>query len=94
MRTVKTASGATAVQIVHSSRRGSGDIEYIGSGRDEAELAALKAGARQRMAAGQGELDLGLGMAAIGGPLPNTSSRSTRTRRNRRAGSVRTVTFQ
>ena len=39
VRTVKTASGATAVQIVHSSHRGSRDIEHIGSAHDEAELA-------------------------------------------------------
>ena len=48
-------------QIVHSSRRGSRDIEHIGSAHDEAELEALKAAARQRLAAGQGELDLGPG---------------------------------
>jgi hypothetical protein len=74
---VKTASGATAVQIVYSSRRGSRDIEHIGSAHDEAELETLKAAARQRMAAGQGELDLGLAAeeSASGGPLPITSSR-------------------
>jgi len=38
VRTVKTASGARAVQIVHSSRRGSRDIEHIGSAHDDAEL--------------------------------------------------------
>ena len=38
MRTVKTASGATAVQIVHSSRRGSRDIEHIGSARDDVQV--------------------------------------------------------
>jgi hypothetical protein len=32
VRTVKTALGATAVQIVHSTRRGSRRIEHIGSG--------------------------------------------------------------
>jgi hypothetical protein len=31
LQTVKTASGATAVQIVHSSQRGSRDIEHSGS---------------------------------------------------------------
>jgi hypothetical protein len=36
VRTVKTASGARAVQIVHSSRRGSRDIEHIGSAHDDA----------------------------------------------------------
>jgi hypothetical protein len=72
---VKTASGATAVQIVYSSRRGSRDIKHIGSARDDAELELLKAAARQRLAAGQGELDLGLDAAAAGGPLPITASR-------------------
>jgi hypothetical protein len=48
VRTVKTASGATAVQIVWSSRRGSRRIEHIGSAHDDAELEALKAAARQR----------------------------------------------
>lgn len=46
VRTVQTASGATAVQIVHSSRRGSRSIEHPGSARDEKELQALKAAAR------------------------------------------------
>lgn len=34
VRTVKTSSGATAVQIVHSNRRGSKDIEHLGSAPD------------------------------------------------------------
>jgi Transposase DDE domain len=79
VRTVKTASGARAVQIVYSSRRGARDIEHIGSAHDDAELEVLKAVARQRLAAGQGELDLGLAPAEPagrgGGPLPITSSR-------------------
>ena len=75
LRTVKTTSGATAVQIVHSSHRGSRDIEHIGSAHDEVELELLKTVARQRLAAGQGELDLGLDTAAPGGPLPVTSTR-------------------
>ena len=81
VRTVKTASGATAVQIVHSSRRGSRDIEHIGSAHDDGELELLKAVARQRLAAGQGEPDLGLERTEParrgkgGGPLPITSSR-------------------
>jgi hypothetical protein len=32
---VKTASGAVAVQIVWSSRRGSRSIEHLGSAHDE-----------------------------------------------------------
>ena len=74
MRTVKTTSGATAVQVVWSSRLGSREIEHLGSAHDEAELEALKAAAQQRIAAGQMELDLGLEPAG-GGPLPITSSK-------------------
>jgi len=62
VRTVKTSSGATAVQIVHSNRRGSRDIEHIGSAHSDAEVEILKIAARQRLAAGQGVLDLGLGV--------------------------------
>lgn len=40
VRTVNAASGATAVQIVYSSRRGSRDIEHIGSAHDDAEQEA------------------------------------------------------
>ncbi len=65
VRTVKTASGATAVQVVYSSRRGSRDIEHVGSAHDDAELEALKAAARALIAGGQGELGLGL---AVPGP--------------------------
>ena len=36
--TMKTASGATAVQVVCSSRRGSRDIGRIGLAHDDAEL--------------------------------------------------------
>jgi Transposase DDE domain len=75
VRTVKTASGATAVQIVYSWHRGSRQIEHIGSAHDAAGLELLKAAARQRLAAGQGELDLGLDVGAAGGPLPITASR-------------------
>jgi Transposase DDE domain len=75
VRTVKTASGATAVQIVYSYHRGSRQIEHLGSAHTAAEVELLKAAARQKLAAGQGELDLGLGAGARGGPLPITSSR-------------------
>jgi hypothetical protein len=53
VRTVKTASGASAVQIVWSSRKGSRQIEHLGSAHDDAQLEALKAAAAQRLAAGQ-----------------------------------------
>jgi hypothetical protein len=76
VRTVKTASGARAVQIVHSSRKGSRDIEHIGSAHDDVELELLKTVSRQRLAAGQSELDLGLDAPPeTGGPLPITASR-------------------
>ena len=81
VRTVKTASGATAVQIVWSSQRGSREIEHLGSAHDEAGLELLKAAARQRLVAGQGVLDLGLEATEParrgrgGGPLPITSAR-------------------
>jgi hypothetical protein len=57
-----------------SSRRGSREIEHLGSAHDEAELEALKAAAQQRIAAGQLELGLGLEPAG-GGPLPIISSK-------------------
>ena len=63
------------MQIVYSSHGGSRDIEHLGSAHDAAQVELLKAAARQRLAAGQGELDLGLEAAAPGGPLPITSSR-------------------
>ena len=59
VRTVRTASGARAVQIVHSSRKGGArSIEHIGSAHDDAELAVLKEVARQRLNAGQLSFDL------------------------------------
>ena len=45
VRTVKTTSGVTAVQVVWSSRSGSRDIGHLGSAHDEAGVEALKAGA-------------------------------------------------
>ncbi len=81
VRTVKTASGATAVRIVYSSHRGSRGIEHIGSAHDGAEVELLKAAARQRLTAGQGVLDLVLEATdparkgSGGGPLPITASR-------------------
>ena len=78
VRTVKTASGATAVQIVWSTRRGSRQIEHLGSAHDDGEVEALKAAARQRLADGQGALDLGLNtVGADGDPLEIVASRSS-----------------
>jgi len=78
VRTVRTSSGATAVQIVHSSRRGSRKIEHLGSAHTPEDVEALKAAAKQRIEEGQAQFDLGLEVAAAadsGGPLPITSTR-------------------
>ncbi len=78
VRTVKTSSGATAVQIVWSTRRGSRKIEHLGSAHDDGEVEALKAAARQRLAEGQGTLDLGLNTAGLDGePLEIVGSKSS-----------------
>lgn len=76
VRTVKTSSGATAVQIVWSSRRGARSIERVGSAHNEAGVAVPKAAATQRLAAGQSELDLGINGQSASAPLPITSSRA------------------
>ena len=80
VRTVRTSSGATAVQIVHSSRRGSRSIEHLGSAHNEAEVEALKIIAAKRLASGQDELDLDIEVpaqvaAARPEPLPIVASR-------------------
>jgi hypothetical protein len=79
VRTVKMASAARAVQIVHSQRRGSRDIEHL-SAHTDADVELLKAVARQRLAAGQQELDLRLpdSPANQRAALPITSSRMGR----------------
>jgi hypothetical protein len=64
------------VQVVWSSRRGSRQIEHLGSAHDEAEVAALKAVAAERIASGQQVLDLGLDAAMGPGPLEIVSSRA------------------
>ncbi len=83
VRTVKTASGATAVQIVHGKRRGIRRLEHVGSAHTEQELAALKTAAAQRLALLYPQLELELDDAdeadtalAVSGPLPIVSSRA------------------
>jgi hypothetical protein len=78
VRTVKTSSGAIAVQIVWSWRKGSRSIEHLGSAHDDVELVALKAAAAERLAAGQTELDLGISGGLEAGTLPILSSQMTR----------------
>ena len=65
------------MQVVWSSRRGSRAIEHLGSAHDEAELAALKAAAAERLSAGQAVLDLGVAGPPGSEPLPITSSTMT-----------------
>ena len=49
---------------------------HLGSALNEQELGALKAATRQRLVDGQGEFDLGLGVAAAGSTLEITASRA------------------
>lgn len=60
IRKVKTASGATAVQIVEKRSGVRRIVEHVGSAHDEVELAVLVQVAHERLHAGQQVLDLGL----------------------------------
>ncbi len=66
VRKVKTASGATAVQL--AERAGGRDrvIEHLGSAHTDADLAALLEAARGKLRPGQGELDFSSGQACTG----------------------------
>jgi hypothetical protein len=57
VRRVKTASGATAVQIVHKRGRIVDGIDHIGSAHDADQLALLEELARERLHAGQQVLE-------------------------------------
>lgn len=81
VRTVKTASGATAVQVVFSEHRGSKKLEHVGSARDEEQLALLRVKAQQIIDGEQQPLDLGLDLTPVGtgskqAPVPVTSERA------------------
>ena len=67
IRKVKTASGATAVQIVEKRSGVRRIVEHVGSAHDEVELAVLVQVARERLHAGQQVLDLGLEVATAAG---------------------------
>jgi Transposase DDE domain len=58
VRRVRTASGATAVQIVHKRGRTVLGIDHVGSAHDEGELAILLETARARLHTGQETLPL------------------------------------
>ncbi|HVD82220.1 MAG TPA: IS1634 family transposase [Propionibacteriaceae bacterium] len=78
MRTVRTSSGAVAVQVVWKSSRGSRDIEHLGSAHTDAEVELLKAVATQRIAAGQDQLPLEVGAPQEPSALEITCSRMGR----------------
>lgn len=64
VRRVRTASGATAVQITESVDGRRRIVRHVGSARDEAELGLLVAEARRLLADDvQGMLDLGISPA-------------------------------
>ena len=72
MRRVKTASGATAVQIVHKRGRTVLGIEHVGSAHDDAQLAMLLETAQARLNAGQDMLPIADGSAGgrpVGQPV-------------------------
>lgn len=60
LRKVKTASGATAVQIVEKKHGKRTILEHLGSAHTEAELVALVEIGTQKLHPGQDRLDLGL----------------------------------
>ena len=78
VRTVKTSSGAIAVQIVWKYRHGSREIEHLGSAHSQAEVELLQAVAAQRIAAGQDELPLGIPAKADPVALEVTGTRMGR----------------
>ena len=70
LRKVKTASEATAVQVVVKENGVRRIVEHLGSAHDEAELAALMHLGHQRLLAGQQVLDLGSAFD-VGGQAPS-----------------------
>ncbi|RZL63719.1 MAG: IS1634 family transposase, partial [Rhodococcus sp. (in: high G+C Gram-positive bacteria)] len=68
IRKVRTASGATAVQIAAKQGRRDRVLEHLGSAHTDSELAALLETAREKLLAGQQELDLDLGTTTSGAP--------------------------
>ena len=78
VRTVRTKSGAVAVQIVWKSRQGGRDTEHLGSARTAAEVELLKAAGVQLIAAGQDEPPLGVAARQERAALPIVASRMGR----------------
>ncbi|WP_131785663.1 IS1634 family transposase [Protofrankia symbiont of Coriaria ruscifolia] len=70
IRRVRTASGATAVQIAESVRGRRRIVAHVGSAHTEAELGVLVERARELLRdPGQGELKLGVESVAVKAPL-------------------------
>ncbi|WP_342661669.1 IS1634 family transposase ISBli9 (plasmid) [Rhodococcus ruber] len=78
IRKVRTASGATAVQIAVKQGGRRTIVEHVGSAHTDSELAALMQLARGKLHAGQEELDLGLDVPGNSGKGPSliTAKRS------------------
>ena len=83
IRTVKTASGATAVQVVHSETRGSKKLTHIGSAHTPQDLALLRVQAQRLVDGDQMSLDLGVDTTPAGtgtgtqqSPVPVTSEKA------------------
>ena len=75
IRKVRTASGATAVQIAAKQGRRDTVLEHLGSAHTDSELAALLEIARTKLLAGQQELDLGLGATSAAPTITGKRSR-------------------
>ena len=75
LRRVKTASGATAVQIAERKNRRDVVLEHLGSAHDDAELAALVGAGNEKLHAGQGVLDLEPATGAAGAVVQSSRSR-------------------
>lgn len=75
IRKVRTASGATAVQIAAKDGGRHKILEHLGSAHTDSELAALLQSAREKLQAGQQELDLDLGGDDRGAVISTKRSR-------------------
>lgn len=74
IRRVRTASGATAVQIAAKEGRRHKVIEHLGSAHTDRDLAALLQAARDKLHEGQQQLDLDLDIPAGVGPTAGATS--------------------
>lgn len=68
IRKVRTASGATAVQIAANQGGRDKVLEHLGSAHTDSELAAPLEAAQEKLFAGQQELDLDLGTTTCSAP--------------------------